>query len=128
MAIATTCAGGAFNVLETRTELPLGSSSVPFRTRLPCVISRNDIPSCWNLIHPDRCRCLFLAWQPDANDYECCLWLRRRFQLSGSASSPTAALMPNRLTKQQGIPPNERGRLIALLRGNMSRGQPPRGH
>ena len=26
------------------------------------------------------------------------------------------------------VPPNERGRLIALVRGNKPRGQPPRGH
>ena len=99
--VTATCAGRAFNALETRPEIPSGSSSGHFVPGSPCVISRNGIPSCWNLVHPDRCRCLFLARQPDANDYGCCPRLRRRFQRSGSASSPTVALMPKRPTKQQ---------------------------
>jgi hypothetical protein len=33
-----------------------------------------------------------------------------------------------RVIEENDIPPNERGKLIALLRGNKARGQPPRGH
>lgn len=33
-----------------------------------------------------------------------------------------------RVIAQYKVPPNERGKLVALLRGNKPRGHPPRGH